>query len=86
LIYGVGITNTVDSFMVNQAGMEALPRELLSGVLVFALIAIMMAGEKVMLRAFAVMVYPLVAILAFLSFYLMPNWTMPVLDTPDMGA
>ncbi|MCV5975336.1 hypothetical protein OFO29_23565, partial [Escherichia coli] len=66
--------------------MEALPRELLSGVLVFALIAIMMAGEKVMLRAFAVMVYPLVAILAFLSFYLMPNWTMPVLDTPDMGA
>lgn len=46
LIYGVGITNTVDSFMVNQAGMEALPRELLSGVLVFALIAIMMAGEK----------------------------------------
>ncbi|WP_375145325.1 aromatic amino acid transport family protein [Vibrio parahaemolyticus] len=87
LLYFLSIfTNTVDSFMVNQAGMEALPRELLSGVLVFALIAIMMAGEKVMLRAFAVMVYPLVAILAFLSFYLMPNWTMPVLDTPDMGA
>lgn len=51
LIYGVGITNTVDSFMVNQAGMASIPRPLLSGVLVFGLIAIMMAGEKVMLRA-----------------------------------
>ncbi|ALR18414.1 aromatic amino acid transport family protein [Vibrio natriegens] len=86
LIYGVGITNTVDSFMVNQAGMASIPRPLLSGVLVFGLIAIMMAGEKVMLRAFAVMVYPLVAILAFLSFYLMPNWTMPVLNAPEMGS
>ncbi|WP_321462631.1 aromatic amino acid transport family protein [uncultured Vibrio sp.] len=86
LIYGVGITNTVDSFMVNQAGMEPIPRPLLSGVLVFGLIAIMMAGEKVMLRAFAVMVYPLVAILAFLSFYLMPNWTMPELNAPEMGS
>nr|WP_321274210.1 aromatic amino acid transport family protein [uncultured Vibrio sp.] len=86
LIYGVGITNTVDSFMLNQAGMESLPRPMLSGVLVFGLIAIMMAGEKVMLRAFAVMVYPLVAILAFLSFYLMPNWTMPVLNAPEMGS
>ena len=86
LIYGVGITNTVDSFMLNQAGMESLPRPMLSGVLVFGLIAIMMAGEKVMLRAFAVMVYPLVAILAFLSFYLMPSWTMPVLNVPEMGS
>lgn len=86
LIYGVGITNTVDSFMVNQAGMEPLPRALLSGVLVFSLIAIMMAGEKVMLRAFAIMVYPLVAILAFLSFYLMPNWSMPVMDAPGMSS
>ncbi|MCF7481068.1 HAAAP family serine/threonine permease [Vibrio sp. J1-1] len=86
LIYGVGITNTVDSFMVNQAGMESLSRPLLSGVLVFGLITIMMAGEKAMLRAFAVMVYPLVAILAFLSIYLMPNWTMPVLNAPEVGS
>lgn len=83
LIYGVGITNTVDSFMINQAGMASLPRPLLSGVLVFGLIAIMMAGEKVMLRAFAVMVYPLVAILAVLLIYLIPNWTAPVLNAPE---
>jgi len=86
LIYGVGITNTVESFMVNQAGMEPLPRVLLSGVLVFSLISIMMAGERVMLRAFAIMVYPLIAILAFLSFYLIPNWNMPNTVVPEMSS
>ena len=32
LIYGVGITNTVGSFMENQLGMTAPPRWILSGV------------------------------------------------------
>ncbi|MDF2153383.1 aromatic amino acid transport family protein [Vibrio sp. CAU 1672] len=85
LIYGVGITNTVDSFLVHQIGMEPLNRTLLSGVLVFSLIMIMMAGEKAMLRAFAVMVYPLIAILAFLSLYLIPSWQSPTLTIPEPG-
>ncbi|WP_367989262.1 aromatic amino acid transport family protein [Vibrio sp. NTOU-M3] len=83
LIYGVGLTNTVDSFLVNQAKMTPPPRELLSATLVFSLIAIMLGGEKLMLRAFAIMVYPLVAILALLSLYLIPNWQMPDLSIPD---
>ncbi|ELM6619104.1 HAAAP family serine/threonine permease [Vibrio fluvialis] len=85
LIYGVGLTNTVDSFLVNQAHMSSPPRELLSGVLVFSLIAIMLGGEKIMLRAFAAMVYPLAAILAALSFYLIPFWTMPSLAMPALS-
>lgn len=82
LIYGVGITNTVDSFLVNQAQMVSPPRPLLSGALVFSLIAIMLGGEKIMLRAFAVMVYPLAAILVALSLYLIPYWHMPSLALP----
>ena len=85
LIYGVGLTNTVDSFLVNQVGMTSPPRVLLSGGLVFSLIAIMLGGERLMLRAFAVMVYPLVAILAFLSVYLVPSWQMPVFAMPDLA-
>ena len=73
LIYGVGLTNTVESFMINQLGMDAPNRVMLSGLLVFAMIAVMLAGEKAMLRAFAVMVYPLAAILAALSCYLIPS-------------
>ncbi|MBS4635363.1 MULTISPECIES: aromatic amino acid transport family protein [Aeromonas] len=74
LIYGVGLTNTVESFMVNQLGLASPDRVMLSGVLVFAMIAVMLAGEKAMLRAFAVMVYPLAAILLALSCYLIPQW------------
>ena len=51
LIYGVGLTNTVDSFIVNQLHMAAPSRVVLSGVLVFAMIAVMMAGEKVMFKS-----------------------------------
>lgn len=87
LIYGVGLTNTVDSFMVNQLGMAEPSRIVLSGVLVFGMIAIMMAGEKVMLKAFEVIVYPLAAILAGLSLYLIPNWQMPDLSVmPEWGS
>ncbi|MGL5536442.1 MAG: aromatic amino acid transport family protein, partial [Aeromonas veronii] len=77
LIYGVGLTNTVESVMVNQLGMATPDRVMLSGVLVFAMIAVMLAGEKAMLRAFAFMVYPLAAILAALSCYLIPQWQWP---------
>ncbi|GAA74041.1 serine transporter [Pseudoalteromonas sp. BSi20480] len=65
LIYGVGLTNTVDSFMVNQLGMESPPRVVLSGVLVAGMISLMMGGERLMLRAFSILVYPLVGILFF---------------------
>ncbi|KHT64747.1 serine/threonine protein kinase [Photobacterium gaetbulicola] len=86
LIYGVGLTNTVNSFLVNQLGGDEPSRVVLSGVLVFAMIAIMMAGEKVMLKAFEVIVYPLAAILAGLSLYLVPNWQMPDLQAvPELG-
>lgn len=77
LIYGVGLTNTVDSFMVHQLGMAPPSRVLLSGCLVFGMIAIMLAGEKTMLRVFEIIVYPLTFILAGISIYLIPSWHMP---------
>jgi serine transporter len=86
LIYGVGLTNTVDSFMVNQMGMESPSRIVLSGVLVAGMISLMMGGERLMLRAFAILVYPLVGILFFLSLYLMPSWQMPDMSVPEMGS
>ncbi|KPH56709.1 aromatic amino acid transport family protein [Pseudoalteromonas porphyrae] len=86
LIYGVGLTNTVDSFMVNQLGMESPSRALLSGVLVAGMISLMLGGEKLMLRAFAILVYPLVGILFFLSLYLIPSWQMPNMSFPEFGS
>ncbi|ABV86098.1 aromatic amino acid transport family protein [Shewanella pealeana] len=80
LIYGVGITNTVDSFIVNQLGMASPPRFILSGVLILGMMSVMVAGEKMMLKVTQLLVYPLVGILAFMSVYLIPDWKTDALQ------
>lgn len=87
LIYGVGITNTVDSFLVNQMGMESIPRPLLSGALILAMTAGVVFGKELMLKATSAMVYPLVFILLALSFYLVPDWNTSMMDvSPEWSA
>ncbi len=76
LIYGVGITNTVASFLQNQIGVEPPPRWLLSGLLVAGMMLVMLAGQWVMLLVTQWLVYPLVLILIFLSLYLIPQWNL----------
>lgn len=76
LIYGNGITNTVDSFMVNQLGMESMPRPVLSFILIAGMIAVLIAGEKIVLKVTEWLVYPLVLILFGLSLYLIPHWNL----------
>ena len=73
--FGVGITNTVESFLVNQLQMTAPPRWILSIVLIMAMMSVMLAGEKLMLKVTEFLVYPLIAILAGISLYLIPDWT-----------
>ena len=58
LIYGNGITNTVDSFIVNQLGMASPNRVILSFVLIAILISVMLFSEKVMLKITELLVYP----------------------------
>ncbi|MGF1736082.1 aromatic amino acid transport family protein [Photobacterium satsumensis] len=87
LIYGVGITNTVDSFMVNQLGMESLPRWILSGGLIMAMTAGVVFGKELMLKATSAMVYPLVFVLLALSLYLIPEWNASMVSvSPDWSS
>ena len=87
LIYGVGITNTVDSFLVNQMGMESIPRPLPSGALILAMTAGVVFGKDLMLKATSAMVYPLVFILLALSFYLVPDWNTSMMEvTPEWST
>ncbi len=87
LIYGVGITNTVDSFMIHQLGLPSIPRWLLSGVLIGAMTLCVVYGKDLMLKATSAMVYPLVIILFALSVYLIPSWNMSMVSTsPDWST
>ena len=87
LIYGVGITNTVDSLMVNQLGMASPPRWLLSGLLVALMMGVMIAGQRIMMIATKWLVYPLMAILLGVSVYLVPSWQVgSLLSAPVPSA
>ena len=87
LIYGNGITNTVDSFIVNQLGMVSPNRAVLSFVLIAILISVMLFNEKVMLKITEWLVYPLVLILFALSIYLIPEWNGAMLhEFPTAGG
>ena len=79
LIYGVGLTNTVESFLVHQLGLTAPPRALLSLLLVGFMMGIILTGERLMIRVTTWMVYPLCGILLFLSLYLIPFWNSAML-------
>lgn len=75
LIYGVGMTNTVESLMVNQLGMDPWPRWLLSGALVLLMSSVMVAGKKAMLVVTQWLVYPLIAVLFVVTILLVPSWS-----------
>lgn len=86
LIYGVSITNTVDSFLTNQFSLEPLPRWLLAALLVGAMSAVMIIGQKLMLAVTQVLVYPLILILAALTLYLIPHWSLDGFSqVPSLG-
>lgn len=74
LMYSVAITNTTESFIVNQLGLQAPPRALLAIILIIALMAIVRFGQQMIVKSMSILVYPFVSILIFLSLYLIPHW------------
>ncbi|QIQ20832.1 serine/threonine transporter [Zophobihabitans entericus] len=74
LVYSVGITNTVESFIVHQMGMTAPPRMFLSFILIALLMTIVHFGEGLIVRVMSVLVFPFVGVLMLLALYLIPQW------------
>ncbi|KAA0578382.1 HAAAP family serine/threonine permease [Azospirillum sp. B21] len=80
LIYGVGLTNTVQSFMVHQLGMAPPPRILLSLGLILGLMAVIKLGEQMVVRVMSWLVYPFVLVLMGIGLYLAPDWNGAILS------
>jgi serine transporter len=79
LMYSVAITNTTQSFLVNQVGIQAPPRAILALLLIMGLMAIVRFGQDTILKSMSYLVYPFISILFFLSLYLIPHWNDAVL-------
>ena len=91
LIYGVSITNTMDSFLVNQLGGPQLPRWVLAALCVGVLTGAYAMGKKATLAFANILVYPLIIALAAVSIYLIPQWDLASFrsyqsDTPTWQA
>jgi serine transporter len=80
LMYSVAMTNTVESFLVNQMGVAAPPRALLAIILILALMAIVRFGQDIIVKSMSLLVYPFAGTLLFLSLYLIPNWNNAILQ------
>lgn len=87
LLYGVGLTNTVESFMTHQLHMEAWPRVILSFVLTAGLIAIVALSEKIVVKVMGWLVYPFIFVLMGLALFLVPEWNGAALQggVPSFG-
>src|SRR5476649_858888 len=78
LVYGVAITNTVESFIIHQLHQTAPPRALLSLLLILGLMGITRLGKEVIVKVMSILVFPFVATLMFLALYLIPYWSADI--------
>lgn len=76
LIYAISITNTLDSFIVNQLGGPQLPRAVLATLCIGVLTGAFALGKKATLWFANILVYPLIVALAAVSLYLVPKWDL----------
>lgn len=76
LMYSVAITNTAQSFLVNQLHFQPISRPLLSGLLLTGLMLVIVFGQQMVLRSMSLLVYPFVIVLLALSCYLIPSWNL----------
>ena len=74
LIYAISITNTLDSFIVNQLGGAQVSRWVLALVAVGVMTGAYAFGKKLTLWLANALVYPLIIALAAVSLYLIPSW------------
>lgn len=80
LAYGVGITNTFDSFFVNQLGWAPFNRLILAFVLISAMMFVMTLSEEFITKVCNALVYPLCIVLFIFSIYLVPHWKLSILN------
>ncbi|PPI86906.1 aromatic amino acid transport family protein [Candidatus Pantoea edessiphila] len=85
LMYSVAMTNTLNSFIVNQLKLIPPPRVLVSFIFIIFMMTIVRFGEKIILKIMSLLVYPFIIALILISFYLVPHWRGEILDTLNLN-
>ncbi|MGF9858566.1 aromatic amino acid transport family protein [Priestia endophytica] len=86
LMYAVAITNTVQSFIVNQMHLPEPPRAIVAIVLILGLMFIVRFGQDIIMRAMSLLVYPFIGSLIFMGIYLILKWNNTIFDTTNISV
>ncbi|MCF0156857.1 MAG: septum formation initiator [Veillonella sp.] len=90
LMYAVALTNTVLSIFENQFHIMNAPRSIVALALILFLLGIVQTGQQLIIKIMSYLVYPFIAMLLFVSVYLIPYWNGALFDfqgalTPPSG-
>ncbi|MXP51460.1 serine/threonine transporter [Pantoea sp. SoEX] len=85
LMYSVAMTNTLNSFIINQLKLIPPPRAILSLFLVIIMMIIVLFGEKIILKVMSILVYPFIIALILIAFYLIPHWQGAIIETLNIS-
>ncbi|WP_104697048.1 MULTISPECIES: aromatic amino acid transport family protein [unclassified Helicobacter] len=86
LIYSVGITNSISSFMVNQLHFAEPNRLFLSFIISAVLVLIMSLGHEKVVRIMEALVYPFIIILVISALWLIPKWNGALFENISFDA
>ena len=90
LMYAVALTNTVLSIFENQFHIMNAPRSIVALAFILFLLGIVQTGQQLIIKIMSYLVYPFIAMLLFVSVYLIPYWNGALFDfqgalTPPSG-
>lgn len=80
--YATGITNVVESFLINQLGIAGIARSFITFLLLVALTGVVLGGEKIFIRITSAMMYPLIGSFLLVSLYMIPYWSLAAFQAP----
>jgi serine transporter len=80
--YATGLTNIINSFLVNQMHFAEMSRPLLTFIILAIMTSILLGNEKVMVAVASVLTFPLIILLFALSVYMIPQWNLSAFYEP----
>jgi serine transporter len=74
--YATGLTNLIDTFLVNQLQLSVIPRPLLTFIILFIMTSVLLCNERVMITITSIITFPLIILLFGVSLYMIPQWNI----------
>jgi serine transporter len=74
--YATGLTNIVNSFLINQMHIFKISRPIITFIVLAVLTLVLIGNEKIMTYVTSIMAFPLIILLVMISVYMIPHWNV----------